>query len=222
MTRKVPDLGGSFHSIGGEFMPDRINETAAEGAGSGKAPAWSRRRLIAGAAMAGAGAAAGLSGSATLAEAGGTQGGDLVLGESNTAFATNGITTDSGTGLYGVAGEASGLETTAIAGACGDSENTFVVLGLSSDSHGVLGQTNADNYTGVLGQDVSTGGGFGVSGSSTDGVGVQAQSTSVTALQVEGGATFSRSGLVKVAAAKSAITVTGVALSASSLVLAIL
>jgi hypothetical protein len=62
----------------------------------------------------------------------------------------------------------------------------------------------------------------GVYGESVSGTGVSAQSTTGTALKVEGVAAFSRSGLVKVAAAKSAVTVTGVALSASSLVLATL
>lgn len=65
-----------------------------------------------------------------------------------------------------------------------------------------------------------SGTGVGVFGESVNGTGVSAQSTTGTAVKVEGVAAFSRNGLVMVVAAKSTVTVSGVALSASSLVLA--
>jgi hypothetical protein len=63
-----------------------------------------------------------------------------------------------------------------------------------------------------------------VAGTSDTGVGMSAASTSGTALQVDGVAAFSRSGLATVAgtssAKKSSVKGTGVALTASSLILA--
>ena len=104
------------------------------------------------------------------------------------------------------------------------------VYGTSSASWGVLGSSQAEVAGGVWGADESeagafgvqgtTGPGVGVAGSAESGIGVSAQSASGTALKVEGVATFTRSGLVSIPADKVSVTVTGVALSTASLVLA--
>jgi hypothetical protein len=82
--------------------------------------------------------------------------------------------------------------------------------------------TSSEGGMGVSGS--SQGGGIGVQGSSVTGVGVSATSTSGPALQVEGVASFSRSGSALIAGTtanpESSVTVAGVPLSLSSLILA--
>lgn len=128
-----------------------------------------------------------------------------------------------GIGVYGTPdGGGSGLLGTTIAGTVGDSSTKIGVLGVSNGNDGVRGETFHDAFSGVAGIDGSTGGGFGVAGYSTEGVGVLASNTSGTALSVKGVATFSRSGHASIGAGMSSITVAGVALSSSSMVLATL
>jgi hypothetical protein len=72
----------------------------------------------------------------------------------------------------------------------------------------------------------SQNGGIGVQGSSGTGIGVSAASTTGTALQVEGVATFSRSGTALIAGTtanpEASVTVAGVSLSSGSLIFATL
>jgi hypothetical protein len=129
-----------------------------------------------------------------------TSGGHGTYGRS-----TNGI------GVYGtLASGLSGLLDSSVAGVVGDSSSGHGVLGLSAGDDAVHGTTSADGFSGVRGIDQSTGGGYGVFGSSTAG----------TALRVEGVAEFSRTGSAHVSG--TSVTVTGVPLSSSSLILATL
>jgi hypothetical protein len=108
-------------------------------------------------------------------------------------------------------------------GVQGNSQNGVAVQGGSAAGTGVSGITFANGKNGVIGSDQSSAGGYGVTGTSTKGVGVAATSTSGTALSVTGVAKFSRSGTATIAGTsgspQTSITVTGVSLSASSLVL---
>jgi len=116
------------------------------------------------------------------------------------------------TGLYGSGAD---VGSTGVYG-IGDGEGVFG----TGSVVGVHGRTLTVVGTGVHGE--STGNGVGVSGTSVTGVGVLASVDDVvgTALQVQGRATFSRSGRVVVPARASGVTVSGVSVSASSLVLA--
>ena len=89
--------------------------------------------------------------------------------------------------------------------------------------YGVQGvNTSSEGGVGVYGS--SQNGGLGVQGSSGTGIGVSAASTTGTALQVEGVATFSRSGTALVAGTaanpEASVTVSGVTLTAGSLIFA--
>jgi hypothetical protein len=110
------------------------------------------------------------------------------LGAKSVAVATTWIQTSAGTGFMGVQDNASGLlaSTGLSAGVAGDSDAVDGVLGTSSASNGVHGICSADGASGVLGDDISTTGGYGVAGESAHGIGVLASSTNGTALKVEG------------------------------------
>ncbi len=204
-----------------------------------------RRALLIGATT-GIGAAAGLVMSAPPAGADDTP---VLLGEDNTETGTTSITnTASGafTGNTSANGGHSGVHgndtsTGGGYGVAGNSANGYGVNGTTcgngqagvygddaspDGAYGVYGYTRVG--TGVYG--IGTSGGYGVIGDSSISVGVQgtsesgtgvlATSSEGTALQVEGTAVFSRSGVESIAAGKSSATVTGVGLSTSSLVLA--
>jgi len=170
----------------------------------------------------------GISGdSATNAGCSGSSGsGAGVYGESAAGNGVWGVSGATAYGVYGVSalgtgvrGESSGY------GVSGYTDVGYGVHGGASDGIGVYGTTEAAGKSGVEGVDTSSGaGGFGVQGSSAAGIGVFATSASGTALGVEGVATFSRSGTAVVAGTSRTprrdVTVTGVTLSASSLVLA--
>ena len=144
-----------------------------------------------------------------------------VLGDSNSYDGVTGLssggngvsgysTGGTGGGVYGqsqghTAKKATGAES---AGVAGVSDTYTGVAGVSSGGYGVYGATFLEGSSGVIGVDLSDGG-----------VGVSAQSTSGTALQVEGVATFTRSGVVSIAAGKSTATHSGVPLTSTSLVL---
>jgi hypothetical protein len=133
----------------------------------------------------------------------------------------------------GVRGEASGANAFGVDGS--NANNVGVhgvggVAGVQGDStgggNGVYGHANNNSASGVYGQNDGAGygvagrGGVGVFGDSGTGIGVQAHSFSGTALEVDGTSVFSRSGLVGISAGSKSATVTGVPLSAQSLVLA--
>lgn len=146
-----------------------------------------------------------------------------VFGRDGSPHGGNGVAgvSESGIAVSGKSVNLSGL-TRAPAGVVGDSNTNAGVVGLSSAQNGVSGVTSAKGFAGVLGNDQSTAGGMGISGQSVNGVGVLAASSKGKALEVQGVAAFSRSGHATVAATKKSVTVTGVALSSSSLLLATL
>jgi hypothetical protein len=152
----------------------------------------------------------------------------------------------SGTGAAGVHGTTDGGEGY---GVWGDSSGNFGtgVYG-TSGGNGVSGASDGDTFAGVLGTATGTAafgvygyatgvGGIGVNGAAiaSGGVGVRGRahapgsvavfadddgSAGVIALKVGGAAVFSRSGLVTVPKGSKSAKVTGVSLSATSLVLA--
>jgi len=141
---------------------------------------------------------------------------DGVLGLSSGGVGVHGVTTaDAGTGAdtVGVLGE----DTSTVPGGTG-------VYGSSVHGHGVQGVTSgSDGFTGVHGKAIGPGA-YGVFGEglSTSGVGVRASSPG-TALQVNGAAQFTRSGVATLSAAATSVVVTVLGgLKATSHVLATL
>ena len=157
-----------------------------------------RRQLLAGGTAALAVLTAEALGRAAPAAA--ANGDNLVLGVDNFAMDVTNIT-DSTDGSDGLVCTATGAGT---------------ALGGISDSGDGVGGTSTTG-AGIHGVSSS---GIGVKGECTAGTGVLA--AGATALSVQGPAVFSRSGTLTVAAGKASGTVTGVALSAASLVLATL
>jgi hypothetical protein len=149
-----------------------------------------------------------------------------------------------GTGVYGASTESTGifgqssaggqagvigtdLSTAGGYGVQGNSDYGFGVQGTSTHSTGVFGQTLGEGQIGVVGEDLSNGGGgYGLWGASNFGVGVHAYSDLGPALEVDGPAKFSRSGIATVdgtkSSGKSSVTVKGVKLAETSMVLATL
>ncbi len=157
-----------------------------------------------------------------------------ILGNDNTSSGAVGVegVSGNGTGVYGAtdAGGQSG-----VAGIDSSTSGGHGIYGRSTNGIGVYGTTGANGQSGVQGVDtsdnggngvqgVSDNGGTGVYGSSDTGVGVLAATTSGVALKVNGVADFSRCGSATVAGTATTptqtVSVTGVALSASSLILA--
>jgi hypothetical protein len=153
-------------------------------------------------------------------ETAGAGGGTAVYGTSlnGTGVAGNSL---SGTGVSGtITGNSSGMS--GVYGEDASGGGGAGVQGVSYRGTGVLGTVSGDTagVRAVYGVDqTSQGGSYAVVGTSALGVGVYAESASATALQVEGVATFSRSGVASVAAGKTSITVSDVTLSLSSMVL---
>jgi hypothetical protein len=144
---------------------------------------YGRRAVVLGAAAAGAGAVAGLTGGTGVAQAAGSP---VELGQLNTSTASTVVSTSGGSGLYG--------ETTANAragikgvdnspdggyGVYGSSQLGMGVYGTSADSAGVYGQTSSSGQAGVQGADNSGEQGYGVYGTSQAGYGVYATSQNV-------------------------------------------
>jgi hypothetical protein len=101
--------------------------------------------------------------------------------------------------------------------AVGATENGAGVGGYSNGGIGVIG-ADAGSGRGVSGSSES---GVAVVGETTSGIGVYAASAGGgTALVVEGVAVFSRSGSAKVKSGAASVTVTGVSLTSTSIVLA--
>ena len=93
------------------------------------------------------------------------------------------------------------------------------VFGYSSGTgNGVDGFVNSSTASGVYGENGSSG--FGVAGRANGGVGVLADSTSGTALEVNGKAQFSRSGVVTISYPAKTAVISAVPLTAKSLVFA--
>jgi len=115
---------------------------------------WTRRGLIAGVAAAGVGAAVGAVGGVVPADAGGTQGGNLILGEENSATATTEVSTSEGIGLVGNTTDGTSI------GVVGSNQSTTTGTGVSGEAVGTGG-------TGVSGL---SGTGSGLRGSIAAGV----------------------------------------------------
>ncbi len=103
-----------------------------------------------------------------------------------------------------------------VRGASGDGGTGVYGHNIGTTGIGVWGQTDGVGSA-VYGQARTNG--VGINGDSDTGIGVRAKSASGKALEVLGKATFSRSGTATVAAGKSSAVVSGVDLSAKSLVL---
>jgi hypothetical protein len=146
-----------------------------------------------------------------------------VLGNDNTSAGSFGVEGISGNGT-GVCGLTEADGQSGVAGIDSSTSGGHGTFGRSSNGTGAYGTTGADGQSGVEGVDTSTNGGFGVQGISDTGVGVSATSTSGAALKVNGVADFSRSGMATVVGttttAARTVNVTGVSLTASSLILA--
>jgi hypothetical protein len=182
---------------------------------------------------------------ALAANCGNGQGGALLLGCSNNS-ATDATYLVS-VGPYGLIVSDNGASATGLDGYGGyigvyGTGGTYGVEGFSGSGTGVFGRTSAENQNGVYGQANNSGGsgvygandgagygvagradsGTGVLGDSLHGVGVLASSTLATALDVEGRASFSRSGLVSISYPNKSATVSVPGgLTSSSLVLAL-
>ena len=142
-----------------------------------------------------------------------------VLGGASSAFPSAAAVIGDSHDLVGVAGTSwlnNGVsgQSHSNAGVSGASVNGTGVYGGSISGPGVFGATAGNGQPAVSGDDTSSGGGYGVLAASANG----------KALQVNGVAAFSRSGLATIAGTStsplSSVTVTGVALTAASMVLA--
>jgi len=126
----------------------------------------------------------------------------------------------------GVWGQTSGTGRSGVYGNDVSSALGSGVQGNSANGVGVKGTTNGIGLfaAGVFGIDAGSAGSYGVRGKSANGTGVRAESGSGDALQVVGKLSLSRSGAAVVAgtgdAPLSSVTVTGISLSSSSLVIA--
>jgi hypothetical protein len=149
-----------------------------------------------------------------------TKGGFGVAGSSTNGAGVSGSSTNGA----GVSGTTSGNNQAGVSGIDGSPDGAFGVHGFSRVGVAVFGKGTSGAY-GVQGESTIS---IGVYGSSPTGTGVYASSPDGYALQVAGTAQFtgtvlfSRSGEATVAAGKSSVVVSGVALSTSSIVLATL
>jgi hypothetical protein len=140
----------------------------------------------------------------------GAHGGALVVASTGDEAGVYGYSaTETGSGVWG--------ETFAVGTANG-------VYGQANDygGSGVFGQNDGTGY-GVAGRATNVNGGTGVLGdapNSASGIGVEADSATGTALNVQGKATFSRSGLVTILAGKNFRTVALAAVTTASMILA--
>jgi hypothetical protein len=178
----------------------------AERAGDEKEKGTSRRSLLAGAAGAMAALAARALGRVGKAVA--ADGDPLVLGQNNNASSDTHLLVQTGTTAFEVDGFGTGGEAIRAAG----------------EAYGVI--ASAQSGIAVWGDVGDLPGLIGVKGTGQGGgsIGVYAGNAGVTpgtALKVDGVASFSRSGKAIVVAGTKSVTVTGIPLSAESLVLAL-
>jgi hypothetical protein len=197
---------------------------------------YGRRAIMFGAAATGAGVAASLA--QGVAQAAPEAGSAVQLGKNNSARATTQIITKGGDGLKAqtsAAGHAglNGVDAGSSAsghGIYGVSSHGTGIYGLGQDGNGVVGQTNGNGKSGTAGIDNSPGGGNGVFGQSAKGVavwgssghgtGVRASSEHGIALQVNGKARFTNSGVIVVPSGRNSITHSFPGVSPATLVFA--
>lgn len=159
-----------------------------------------------------------------------TQGQPVIDGQANYATSVTGIqNTDANEPAFRVDAAGTGIGISSIAGAAGIGVFGFTggdccaayegdgVHGSGSDN-GVSGQTANRAASGVYGQNDGTG--YGVAGRANYGTGVLADSSNGTALEVNGKAKFSRSGVVTISYPSKSAIVTGFPVTSKSLVLA--
>ena len=161
---------------------------------------WSRRGLIAGAAAAGIGAAAGAVTGAVPASAG-TQGGDMTLGEGNTATDPTTLLSSATATFHSTQTASTGLDNSLSGAIFGESTTGFGIIGLASgegqvavygqssggSASSIQGVTGVNDNDGVFGLDYSSGGGVGVAGESDNGLGVQGESSNGIGVSAQGG-----------------------------------
>lgn len=137
----------------------------------------------------------------------------------------HGDSTPCGAGVIGTVNGVGGpgtLTCDGVQGFASDWDVGSTTASFGCDSVGVHGFSGATGQFAIRGDETSAAGGTAVAGASANGVGGSFSSNHGTALQVQGVATFTRSGSVQVPAGTHTHTVTGVSLSTSSLVLATL
>lgn len=191
-----------------------------------------------GAAATGAGVAATMAGGG-IADAAPAGQSAVLLGKSNSAHGTTQVITNAGNGLKGetsAKGQSGvvGFDTSTANGGhglYGHSVHGFGALGISQHSTGIVGQGSTAGQSGVAGidQTPTTGGhglfgqsqhGDGLYATSPNGVAVRGQSAHGLALQVQGKAKFSHSGVATVASGHSSVTVSLPGVTSSNIVLA--
>jgi hypothetical protein len=226
---------------GTDMMSDQSEHPAAiEPVAGGEAPPATRRSgrraVMLGAAATGAGLAAMLAGGAA-AEAAPDSSAAVRLGKSNSADATTQILTKGGDGLKAQTSAAdhaglNGVNTSPSPsghGVYGVSSYGTGILGIGEHGNGVVGQTNGPGKSAVSGIDASSGGngvfgqsatGKAVWGSSQHGTGVHASSEHGIALQVNGRARFTNSGVIVVPSGHKSVTHSFPGVSEETIVLA--
>ncbi len=211
-------------------------QPAAGGEARSAARKYGRRALMLGAATTGAGLAATLAGGGA-AEAAPDSSSAVQLGKSNSSSATTQILTKGGDGLKAQTSAANhaginGVDVSSSTGGhgvYGVSSHGTGILGIGDNGNGVVGQTNGPGKIGASGIDANgTGTGvFGQSdkgkavwGSSQHGTGVHCSSEHGIALQVNGKARFTNSGVIVVPSGQQSITHSFAGVTAASIVLA--
>jgi hypothetical protein len=183
-------------------MNEKSDSNAKADHTNGATETSSRRTLMTSAAAAGVGVVAGMLMGAN--PAGAADGDTVTVGGSFSGDTTTLTTSGGGAALKGVdATTSSGPGT----GVSGQSTDNTGVSGTSIQGQGVKGASEF---------------GDGIQGLSAFGTGVSASSGAGTALAVDGTATFSRSGIATIPSGDNVVTVTGVPLTSTSLVLATL
>jgi hypothetical protein len=199
---------------------------------------FGRRALMLGAAATGAGVAASIAGGAA-AEAAPDASGAVLLGKDNSAKATTQVITRGGDGVKGqtfASGHSGvvGFDTSTAStghGVYGHSIHGIGILGISEHSSGIVGQNTTVGKSGVAGIDMTPGAGghglFGQSskgdaifGTSENGAAVHCTSPKGMALNVEGRAKFSNSGVTSVPAHQKTVTISNASVTPTSIVLA--
>ena len=173
----------------------------------------SRRSILTGAAVGVGALAAGALGRPPRALA--NDGDPVLQGVFNTPQSTTTVAINANNSLNALVGAANNTGT----GVVGSSPGGNGVHG-TGGTNGVSGTTANPAASGVFGENTTSG--FGVAGRANAGTGVLADSLNGTALDVQGVASFSRSGKLTIAAGTSSVTMSGIRIDPSTLVLATL